>query len=105
MAMMADNARLTINEKFLCPFKGACFARGSLGGCRCLVRAPEKQTCPFQKPAEDVTKGKRYEYNPGSCTNSKQDLPVRPLEAWAVEWDFLTGSIRERYKIKEGALR
>lgn len=97
--MAIDNTRITITEKFICPFEGACFARGSLGGCRCLVRAPEKEKCPFQKPHEDVTKGKRYEYNPGSCSNGKQAVIVRSIDAWAVDWDWLTGHIREKYHL------
>lgn len=46
----------------ICTVKGKCFAREA-GYCTILIQGALEK-CSFCKPERDVTKGKRYPYNP-----------------------------------------
>lgn len=84
-------------KSFMCPYKGACFGKDDLRNiCRILDDCPDSDTCPFQKPHDNITNGKVYPYNKSCTSDGCQDFEPRPKEAWAVEWDIVTGKLMGR---------
>lgn len=76
-----------------CGVKGKCFAKGELGGCRCLVE-PYKagEMCPFQKTHIDAKPliSEKDALDRFADVKYRPDLKCRKA---AVEWDALATSV------------
>lgn len=78
-----------------CPYKGNCFARGSIKReCTILIQIPQGG-CDFQKAEREITNGVFYRKSEERKERYiKIDIPDRKPEEWAKEWDKVTARLR-----------